>query len=189
MVVDAFEYLSVLISIVLGLDLTQLLTSAARLVQARGRVRSYWPVAVWIGTLLAVIVQSWWAMFELRDQQGWNLLQFALILAHPTLLFFMAVLLLPDADSDGTIDLRANYFAQAPWFFSAMAGVIVVSLLRPVVLDGEFPLDADRVSQLFLLAGVAAAALIRRPALHAVIAVTAPAALALYIGALFFQLR
>jgi magnesium-transporting ATPase (P-type) len=187
--VDAFEYLSVLISIVLGLALTQLLTSSARLVQARGRVRPYWVVLVWIGALLAVLVQSWWAMFDLRDHQNWNLLQFALVLAHPTLLYFMTVLLLPDADADGAIDLRANYFAQAPWFFCAMAGVIVVSLLRPVVMDGGFPLDADRIFQLVLLAGVAVAASTRRPALHAAIALTAPVALALYIGALFFQLH
>ena len=37
-----FEHLAVLISIVLGLGLTQLLLSAHRLVQARGRVRFYW---------------------------------------------------------------------------------------------------------------------------------------------------
>ena len=186
---DAFEYLSVLISIVLGLALTQLLTSAARLVQARGRVRIFWPVFVWIGTLLTVLVQSWWAMFDLRDHQGWNLLQFALVLAHPTLLYFMTVLLLPDPEHDGPIDLRANYFAHAPWFFSAMAGVIVVSLLRPVAIDGRFPLDADRIFQLILLVLVGVAAAVRRPAFHAVVALTAPAALALYIGSLFFQLR
>jgi hypothetical protein len=187
--VDAFEYLSVLISIVLGLALTQLLTSSARLVQARGRVRVYWPVLVWIGTLLAVLVQSWWAMFDLRDHAAWNVGQFALVLAHPTLLYFMTVLLLPDPDREGPIDLRANYFAQAPWFFSAMAGVIVVSLLRPVAIDGEFPLDADRLFQLVFLLAILVTAAVRRPRLHEAAALIAPAALLFYIGALFFQLR
>lgn len=186
---DAFEYLSVLISIVLGLALTQLLTSAGRLVQARSRVRAHWPALIWVGTLLAILVQSWWAMFDLRDHGGWNVGQFALVLAHPTLLFFMAVLVLPDVEADGPIDLRANYFAQAPWFFSALAGVIIVSLLRPVAIDGRLPLDADRLFQILLLAVALIAARVRRPALHAAVAVGAPVALAVYIGALFFQLR
>jgi hypothetical protein len=187
--VDAFEYLSVLISIVLGLALTQLLTSSARLVQARARVRPYWVVLVWIGALLAVLVQSWWAMFDLRDHASWNVGQFALVLAHPTLLYFMTVLLLPDPERDGPIDLWTNYYAQAPWFFAAMGGVIVVSLLRPVVIDGHFPLDADRLFQLAFLLAIIVTATIRRPRLHEAAALIAPAALLFYIGALFFQLR
>ena len=46
---DAFSYLSVLISIVLGLGVTQLLTGFGRLIEARDRVRSYGPVLIWAG--------------------------------------------------------------------------------------------------------------------------------------------
>jgi hypothetical protein len=70
-----------------------------------------------------------------------------------------------------------------------MGGVIVLSLLRPVAMEGHLPLDADRISQFFLLAGAAAGALTRRPAFHAAVALAAPVALALYTGALFYQLR
>lgn len=185
---DAFEYLSVLISIVLGLALTQLLTSAGRLVQARARVRSYWPALVWMGTLLVILVQTWWAIFGFREEPSWNVGEFALILAHPILLYFMTVLVLPDAEVEGRIDLQANYYAQTPWFFTALAGVIVLSLLRPVVFDGRLPLDADRLAQLAFLAIAVAAALTRDRRFHAALAATAPAGMALYVGALFFQL-
>ena len=43
---EEFQYLAVLLSIVLGLGVTQLLTGVGRLVQARGRVRPYWPARV-----------------------------------------------------------------------------------------------------------------------------------------------
>ncbi|MDP8917171.1 MAG: hypothetical protein M3M95_08225 [Pseudomonadota bacterium] len=186
---DAFEYLSVLISIVLGLALTQLLTGAARLVQARGRVRPYWPALLWTGGLLMILVQSWWAMFELRDHAPWTMAEFALILAHPTLLFFMSVLLLPDAELEGAIDLKANYYAQAPWFFAAATLVVLVSLARPIVFDGGFPLDADRIFQLFFLAAALACAVIRRERLHQAVAIALPLSLLVYFGLLFFQLR
>lgn len=40
---DAFAHLSVLISIVLGLGITNLLMGLARIVQMLGRVTVYWP--------------------------------------------------------------------------------------------------------------------------------------------------
>ena len=46
---DAFSYLSVLLSIILGLAITQLLQGVGRLLQERQRVRIYWPVLVWTG--------------------------------------------------------------------------------------------------------------------------------------------
>lgn len=185
---DAFEYLSVLISIVLGLALTQLLTSVGRLVQARSRVRAFWPSFAWTGTVLLILVQTWWAIFTFRDEPVWNFGEFALILAHPTLIYFLAVLVLPDADREGTIDLRANYFAQKTWFFGAAAGVVVLSLLRPVVFDGYFPLDADRLVQFAFLLMTSAAALVRSPRLHQALAFAAPVGVLLYTAGLFFSL-
>lgn len=185
---DAFEYLSVLISIVLGLALTQLLTSAGRLIQVRERVIAWWPVLVWIASLLLIIVQSWWALFEYRDHASWTLLEFALILAHPTVLFLMCVLLLPDADREGPIDLKANYFAQKAWFFSGAVGVVLLSLARPLVFDGEFPFDPDRVFQIAFLVTAVACMFSRRERVHKLVALTVPASLLAYVGLLFFRL-
>ena len=64
---DRFSYLSVLISIILGLGITQLVTGLGRLIQARHRVRLYWPSVVWTGILLLIHVQTWWSMFGLRN--------------------------------------------------------------------------------------------------------------------------
>lgn len=185
---DAFEYLSVLISIVLGLALTQLLTSAGRLIQARGRAKPYWPVLLWTGSLLVILVQSWWALFDFRDHAPWTLPEFALILVHPTLLYLMCVLILPDSGVEGPIDLKANYFGQAPWFFSAAALLTVASIARPLVFDGELPLDADRIFHLAFLATAVLCAMNRRETLHKMVALTAPLTLLTYVCLLFFQL-
>ena len=185
---DAFEYLSVLISIVLGLALTRLLAEAARLIQVRRRVRVYWPVLVWMFSLLLILVQSWWALFDFRDHQGWTLLQFALILAHPTLLYLLCVLLLPDAGTDGEIDLRANYFDQAPWFFASAAAFTIFSALRPLVFDGALPLDADRLFHLGFLAVALLCMVQRNERLHQLAALTVPISVSAYAGLLFFRL-
>ena len=54
---DAFSYLSVLLSIVLGLAVTHLLSGFAALVHARRRIAMYWPVPVQMAATLLVTMQ------------------------------------------------------------------------------------------------------------------------------------
>ena len=190
---EEFQYLAVLLSIVLGLGLTQLLTGVGRLVQARQRVRLYWPPLAWVGMLLLIHVQTWWAMFDMRAHRGWTLLTFLVVLATPACLYLMAALVLPDiaeaTGEDRVLDLRTHYFAQRPWFYGAGAAVIASSLLRPVVMDGRLPLDLDRGLQVVFLTLVVAAAGVRRPRFHELVTAAFAALLVMYVATLFASLR
>ena len=106
---DAFSYLSVLISIILGLGITQLLTGLGRLLQARGGTRLYGPAVTWIALLLLVHVQTWWTMFGLRGVRGWTFGAFLMVLLQPAVLYLMAALAVPDVSAGAAVDLRANY--------------------------------------------------------------------------------
>ena len=59
----AFDYLSVLLSIVLGLGMTQLLSAVARWLELRHETKTYAPAAIWAAFLMVVLVQTWWSMF------------------------------------------------------------------------------------------------------------------------------
>jgi hypothetical protein len=199
---DEFQYLTVLVSIILGLGVTQLLTGAGRLVQARARVRAYAPALVWLALLLLIHVQSWWAMFDMRDHQGWTFPKFLVVLAHPICLYLMTALVLPDvaeaagtgdADAGGdgarTLDLRRHYYAQARWFFGAGLGVVASSILRPVALDGRLPLDLDRAIQGVFVALMAGAMWTRRARYHETVAALGVVLYVVYVAALFTRLR
>jgi len=187
--VDPFSYLSVLISIILGLGITQLLTGLGRLINGRTRVRWYWPVVLWTVLLLVIHVQTWWAMFELRTQARWTFLGFLVVLLHPIVLYLAAAVVLPDAGGDATIDLEANYYAHARWLFGLLMALIVASLVRPVVLAGGRALDADFFTQsgFFVLAGAAVATRSRR--FHEIASVTFAIVIVGYIALLFARLR
>lgn len=187
---EEFQYLTVFVSIILGLGITQLLTNVGRLAQARGRVRVYWPAALWVAMLFFILVQSWWAMFDMRDHRGWTFLAFLVVLMTPTSLYLMTALALPEVDvrSGEPVDLRAHYYAHRRWFFGAAAAVIISSLLRPLVIDGRIPLDLDRGIQLVFLALVGCAMIVRREGFHKTVALGIAALYAAYVTLLFTQL-
>src|SRR5262245_34390640 len=135
---DPFSYLTVLISIILGLGITQLLSGLGRVLQGRDRLRMFWPAIAWVVLLLAIHVQTWWAMFGLRAFQRWSFMAFALVLLQPIVLFLLAALVLPSETTD-SIDLHANYFAQSRWFFGLTIVLLIVSLTRDLVLGGSLP--------------------------------------------------
>jgi hypothetical protein len=187
--VGAFEYLSVLISIILGLALTQLLTGTGKLIRHRRRVRPFAPTLIWMFFLLLMIVQTWWTMFALRQNQTWTFLEFVLVLAQPTLLYLLVELILPETDVAGVIDLEENYFTEAPVFFSLGVLVICVSLVRPFVLSGEWAEPADVATQLVWLALSLAAIFWRNRAYHRVLAPTMAVIAIAYVADLFRSLR
>lgn len=186
---DPFSYLTVLISIILGLGITQLLGGFGRLLNVRARVRWYAPAVAWAAMLLLIHVQTWWAMFELRYHSTWSFPVFGVVLLLPILLFLMSALALPDAGGEGLIDMKASYYAHAGWFFGLGMAVIVSSMVRPVVLGDGFDLDADHAIQMVFFVGSAGAAFSRNERFHRWLTATFAALILFYDLVLFGRLR
>jgi hypothetical protein len=187
MSVDTFSYLTVLISIILGLGITQLLSGLGRLLQDRARVRMHWPTVVWVCVLLLLHVQTWWALFGLRSLQMWTFVAFLVVLLQPVALFMLAALVLPDASAQER-DLRANYYSQSRWFFTLAVLLLGVSLGRDLMLTGRLPgiFNTGVHALLFVLWGTAA--ITRREFYHRGVAVGTALVMAAYIAVLFREL-
>ncbi len=188
---SAFDYLSVLISIILGLGITQVLSGFGRLLNVRSRVRWYGPAVAWGILLLLIHVQTWWAMFRLRTLtiESWTLPTFLFVLLLPILLYLMAALALPDAGGTEPIDMKASYYAHAGWFFGLSMALIASSMLRPIVLGDVFRFDADHAFQLLFFAGSAGGALTRAEWYHRWMTAVFFVLIVFYAVALFARLR
>ena len=186
---DSFSYLSVLISIVLGLGTANLLMGLARIVQLRSRIKMYWPTILWALTLLVIHVQTWWTMFGLRFVQTWDFVSFSLTLLQPIFLFFLSALIMPDFDRDDALDLKRNYFAHARWFFGIFIALLLASIARTYALAGRLPQSADLAFHVFF--GVTASAMMisRNETLHKLNAILAAVTIAAYIALLFMRLQ
>ena len=66
---DSFNYLSVLLSIILGLAITQVLQGLRGLILTRAKVKLYIPTLIWVGLTLLIAIQGWWASFGMRTLQ------------------------------------------------------------------------------------------------------------------------
>src|SRR5262249_55524904 len=144
----------------------------------------------WCVVLLVINIQTWWAMFSLRNAHDWNFLGFLVVLLHPLALFLIATLAVPDASEfvgEARVDLKANYFSHSRWFFGAILLAIAASLVRPILLGGSLQV-ADAAVQGFLFVLAAIGLITRTEWYHKLLAVIFPLTLALYIGGLFGRL-
>lgn len=185
-----FGYLSVFVSIVLGVGVSRLLNGAGRLVQRRHEIELYLPTLCWMAFLLLLHVQVWWAIFAWRDVETWTFLAFALFLAIPVGAYFLAVLVLPDlegTDADAP-DLARNFHQNRVWFFWILAALPVVSMLQEVALSGELARSMDTAARVLLVPIAGSGALVRREVFHRIHAPAMLGLLVLYTFGLFLRL-
>lgn len=184
----AFDYLSVLISIVLGLSITQLLGGFAAMVRARDRLTFYWPHLVQMLALFLINVQVWWALFGLRDMQHWTFAGFFVVLMQPVTLYMMSAFLTPDIPARERMDLRAFYFREKTWFFAATLATLMVSLIKDFfVMNGPIGL-ADFIGHGVFIALSFLGLLSNRDGVQKFIAPVTLLAYCTYIGLLFVTL-
>jgi hypothetical protein len=123
----AFEYLSVLISIILALAMTRVLGGVGEMLQARSQRHIYWVHVIWIINLFLYLVVEWWIFYRWRNQQPWTFLLFIFVLIGPTLLYLASILLFPrEAALDESVDYKTHYYANHRAFF------IIFGLYGPV---------------------------------------------------------
>lgn len=127
-----FEFLMILISVVIGLGLTEILTGWANLLRARNQVRFYWIHLLFqIGVFFALL-QQWWEFWEMEGVGEISFLAVLVVLASPILLFLIAHLLFP-TQSEGA-DLEDYYYRQASLLWAlVIAGTLEGTFLEPLV--------------------------------------------------------
>ena len=181
---NEFSYLSVLITIILGLGITQLMTGLGWLIVSRESVRLYWPTVAWIGLLLIFHILTWWTMFGLRNYREWNFLAFLIVLLQPIVLYLLSALILSNLT-----DLKVNYYANARWFFSLLVLLFCVSLLKDLALFGRFPEKTNLAAHLIFMALGTAAIGTQREWYHKLLIPMSVVLIGAYIAALFARLH
>ena len=184
---DAFSYLSVLLSIIIGLAITQVLQGYRALLLSRRRLTLYLPPLIWSACILLIAVQMWWSSFGLAGRAEWTFLAFSIILMQTILLYMMAGLVLPDVPPTDQIDLQAHYFREVAPFYGIFVATVATSAVKNLMLDGAMSPTETVFHATFVGIGMLAIAT-RRPLVHLLIAVGIGAVFVSYIALLFARL-
>lgn len=136
---SSFEYVTVLISIILGLGITHILTGIADLIHKSERVTLYWPHIIWVLFVLLLHIQEWWLLYELKNYQPWRLPTFLFIMAYPVNLFLLARLLFPFALKGKLIDLKLFYYQNYRKIFLIFSFSAILSIVYNIsILNMDF---------------------------------------------------
>lgn len=148
-----FDYVSVLISIILGLGITQIMTGLADLVHQWDRVKLYWPHLLWVILVFILHIQEWWVTYQqFSSMTTWRLATFLLFILYPMNLFILARILFPFHPPEGELDLKRFYFDNFQKFFLCTVVLNVLSIVTNVMVDG-FTLDQLIIVCMLILLG------------------------------------
>lgn len=185
---DAFSYLSVLTSIILGLAIQQVLLGYRAILLSRSRVRLYAPPLIWSALMICLVTQHWWSSFTLAEHQNWSFAAFAVVLVQTILIYMMTALVLPDMPAEAELDLRVHYYREARPFYIISVVTVSWSVLREYVLVGRLPLPLNLAFHLLFIALAAILAITRRPRVHELLPLVFAASFVAYIALLFQRL-
>ena len=115
-----FEFVMILISIILALGVKELLAGLSRIL--RGEIRPYWVHAIWIGTIFVMQLQYSWTLFDLEAREQWVFIDLIRLLTPPITLFLVSSLLFPVRAQDN--DLSKFYFTIRKPVFALLAALL-----------------------------------------------------------------
>jgi hypothetical protein len=141
-----------LISIIVGLGLTELLGNLYRLVRDRKRIAWDALPLAWSTFLLLFVLNYWWALIAGLggSQQFSNVAEFGLLLAPPMLLFFACSTALPRFEPGEVLDMRSAYESQRRVLFLSLA-LYQLSIWATIILTRGFVWDIVAVLRTAIL--------------------------------------
>lgn len=165
-----FEYVTVLISIVLGLGITQIVTGIADIIHQWNRVKIFWPHLLFIVLAFFLHIQEWWILYALKTKEEWRLPIFLFTILYPILLFVLARILFP-SDWSEQVDLKDFYFRNYRKFFLIIAMLALVSILDNLFIQGKAVFEQAFQFLLLVAVAIIAAGKYEQIWLHRILAV------------------
>jgi hypothetical protein len=152
-----FEYIAVLVSIIVGLGITHLLAGVGRVIGNPGRAKVYWVHLLWTFYLFVYFVAFWWWEFQLSTVENWTVQLYLFLVLYAILLYLLCVILYP---AEYPADFRDYFYSRRKWFFGLWVAVYLVDVADTALKGGahfasfglEYPASIVVFVTLFLVA-------------------------------------
>lgn len=159
-----FEFLMVLVSLIIGLGVAELLSGIAGIIRNKEEIKLYWVHSIFIAVIFLALLQTWWEIWGVRETPSWSFIGLLLMLGGPIGLFLISHLIFPVQLAGA--NLRSFYYEKmGPVFWLGVLTVIVSATFRPIVLDTEL-FALDNASSFLLVAVLASMASTKNSVFH-----------------------
>jgi len=121
---DSFEYLTVFVSIILGLGMTYLILGIGKLLSQKKHIRFYWIHHIQIVSTFLIILNTWWLTYSWVGIETLTFLHYLFLMCTPLVVVLASSFLFPGGMMKNT-SLKEHYFSiYKPYY-------ILVSLIWP----------------------------------------------------------
>jgi len=142
----AFEHVISLLSFVYALAIAHLLTTAARLIGNRERVRFSWFHAYWMANALTVLVLDWISYWDMHAVASWPIVSIGIVLVQSFVDYMQAALVCPEVPREGEIDLAAFHRTHSRRYIGAFSATAVWALVDNLYFGRTYSI-ADYLQQ------------------------------------------
>ncbi len=125
---STFEYLSVLLSIIVGVGITHVIMGLGRLISHTSGRKIYWVHLLWSINIALYLVVYWWWAINLRVLDEWSFLPFLVVLLEPSLLCLAGAILYP-VPMPPDLEYKTHFYQSRRVFFSVIVAISVSELI------------------------------------------------------------
>jgi len=132
--ISVFEYITILISIILGLGITKLLAGFATMIVRIRHCNLYWPHILFIILAFLIHIQDWFVTYELRTIDKWNLPLFLFIILYPVTLYLLSYMLFPLKYGNHQYDFKNFFMMNYERIYSLLIVLVILSILQNIYI-------------------------------------------------------
>ena len=136
---SVFEYIMVLVSIIVGLGITHILKNIVFQLQ-QNDVRFYWVHFLWCLNIFFVLIFFWWWQYNYVAIDEWTFGLYLFIVFFALLYFILASFLFSSKEIKSYKD---HFYGNRKWFFSLLALSIIVDYGDTALKGFEYFLNMD----------------------------------------------
>lgn len=181
-----FEYVMVLVSIVIALAIAHLLTAVAEGIHRfRGHgepIKLDLVFLLWVGFVLIWLVSFWWWEFKFQETAvEWSYGLYLFVISYAIVLFMLAEILVPHR-MRGVSDSYAHFVEGRKWFFGTLLLMQAIDVADTFLKGYEWGLRPEAIASYSVIAIVAIVGIIsERRSIQTGAAVVAFASQVLYV--------
>ncbi len=134
---SVFEYIMVLVSIIVGLGITHILKSIVFIIQYK-EIRFYWIHTLWCINIFFMLVFFWWWQYNYVVIDRWTFGLYVFIIFFALIYYLLAALLFSNRER---VSYKEHYYANRKWFFYLLALSIIIDYGDTALKGFEYLLD------------------------------------------------